>query len=520
MQLAVAQVYDLGESGRAPLPTLKPPPQKRLHGGTEVSWSSRRSVTPEGSAAQRNRPHRGQVQPLPDKLHCLRKAPLALRHMIKRLDVKKPACQVLTPDPFLVLTPTPSQRFAGMLTPIPFFNARRMTNLSKICTPFSPFSWANHRQNLSVGNQLGRNFRLVQTIATQAMNVHILIISLILVFLSVGVRGADPILELVALEQKTLAEKGISAFYEIAESQGWNPPQIKSKWAISHVADRDEKARLNAQFELGQNLLRALPDMLKAKESAGELQSVQRLMAFAGWMASKQCYGNALIARRAFDLTLPVAGQLATHEGSTDETLAALQTALNPDWATTAFASAVLDDEAGAAIFAVAKNSDDLRLIWADGVRKAIESKDPNWAKSLPAGFILPGVRPDAAKIANEALPFFVDDPLPQKPTTEALLSGKHHRNIVAGIEPVNASHLRSLIAFRHELKAFPDETVKSDFYPGLKGAFDAAWRRHYKAKSPQGLSMKLGLAAWATYDAIKHQQFMPDDEVLGGGQG
>lgn len=350
--------------------------------------------------------------------------------------------------------------------------------------------------------------------STTAMQPHRLIPYILFVLTLATARAEDPLLELVALQQKTLAEKGITTFYETARNQSWSPPQIKSKWAISQVKDKDEKARLDAQFELGQNLLRALPNLVTANDAAAEQQPVQRLIAFAGWMASKRCYGNALIARRAFDLALPLAGQLAIQEGTKNETLATLQTSLNPDWASTAFASAVLDDEAGTPIFAIAKSSDELRLIWADGVRKAMESKDPTWAKSLPAGLI-PVARPSPAKIASEALPFFNDDQMPPKPTTETLMLGKHHEIVVAAIEPANASRLRSLITFRRELKTFPNETVKSDFYPGLKGAFDEAWRKHYKAKSPQGLSMKLGLAAWATYDAIKQHQFVSDDEAL-----
>jgi hypothetical protein len=350
--------------------------------------------------------------------------------------------------------------------------------------------------------------------STTAMQTHKLTSYILFALTLATARAEDPLLELVALQQKTLAEKGITNFYETARSQSWSPPQIKSKWAINQVKDKDEKTRLDAQFELGQDLLRALPNLVNANDATAEQQSVHQLMAFAGWMASKRCYGNALIARRAFDLALPFAGQLAIREGTTDETLAALQTLLNPDWASVAFASSVLDDEAGTAIFAVAKTSDDLRFIWTDGVRKTMDSKDPGWAKSLPAGLI-PGPRASSAKIAAEAFPFFVDDQMPLKPTAEALMLGKHHEIVVTAVEPANALRLRNLLAFRRSLKVFPNEAVKSDFYPGLKGAFDEAWRRHYKAKNPQGLSMKLGLAAWATYDAIKRKQFMPDDEAL-----
>lgn len=337
------------------------------------------------------------------------------------------------------------------------------------------------------------------------------------IFLALSLATAtaeDALLALVALQQKTLAEKGITTFYETARSQLWSPPKIRSKWAIGQVGDKDEKARLEAQFELGQDLLRALPNLVSVNDAKTELDSMQQLMDFADWVASKRCYGNALIARRAFDLALPFAGQLAVKEGTTDETLAALQTSLNPSWTSTAFVSAVLDDEAGTDIFAVAKTADDLRLIWTDGVRKAMDSNDPAWAKSLPAGLI-PAPKLSPAKIAAEVLPFFIDDQMPPKPTAEALLLGKHHEIVVTAIEPANALRLRNLLAFRISVKVFPNEALKSDFYPGLKGAFDEAWRRHYKDKNLEGLSMKLGLAAWATYDAINRKQFMPDDEAL-----
>lgn len=325
-------------------------------------------------------------------------------------------------------------------------------------------------------------------------------------------RAEDPLLDLIALQQKTLTENGITVYYETAKIQTWGPPQIKSKWATNRISDKDEKARLEAQFELGQKLLGELPNMMTAAETIGVHKSVQQLMAFADWMASKSCYGNALIARRAFDLALSLAGPLAADQRTTDETLASLHSSLAPKWATVTFASAVLDDEAGATIFSASKTSDDLRLIWADGFCKAIEAKDPALAKSLRAGLI-PTTKPSSAKMTNELLSLFIDDQMPPKPSTEALLSGKHHEILVTGIEPANALRLRNLLTFRRELKTFPDDSVKSDFYPGLKGAFDETWRRHFEANKPQGLSIKLGLAAWATYDAIKQRQFRPEEE-------
>jgi hypothetical protein len=345
------------------------------------------------------------------------------------------------------------------------------------------------------------------------MNTRKLISTLLFTLAFSNLRASDPVLDLVALQQKTLAESGIGGFYKAAKAERWSPPLVKSKWAINRITDENEKARLNAQFELGRRLLLALPDLGKRNDNVNELQAIERFVIFADWMASKRCYGNALIARRSFDLALPRAGNLITDPASTTETLKSVQQLLNPTWANTAFASAVLDNDASVNLFSTAAKADNLQLIWASGVRKAMESKYPNWSKSVPDG-MLPVAAPITANISKEMLPLFLDDPMPPVPTTEALLQGKHHEIIVVAIEPANASRLRNLLVFRQALKSFPDESMKSDFYPGLKGAFDESWRKYYQANSPKGVSIKLGLAAWSTYDAIKQSQFITEDEA------
>ena len=344
------------------------------------------------------------------------------------------------------------------------------------------------------------------------MKTHALLAIIFIVFTDV-LFAADPILELIARQQKTLVDQGIKGFVETAKTEHWSAPRVKSKWAIERIADKDEQARLVAYFELGRRLLLALPQLAESKDSSDTLAAVIRMTDFADWAATQQCYGNALIAKRAFDLALPLAGQLIIDPGASQETLTSLEQHLKPSWSATTFAAAVLDGEAQGSLFSDADDNDDLRSIWREGVRKALEKSDPNWSKSLPVGFLkAPGSL--AVPIADKMVPFFRDDPLPALPTAEALLNGKHHEIIVVGIEPSNATRLRDLMSFRSALKSFPTEAVKSDFYPGLKGAFDEAWRRHYQTNSPKGLSMKLGLAAWSTYDVIKKKQMLPEDEA------
>lgn len=349
-------------------------------------------------------------------------------------------------------------------------------------------------------------------IKVKTMKTHS-ILAIIFLALTGVLSAADPILELIAKQQKTLNDQGISGFVEVAKIEQWSAPRVKSKWAIERTADRVEQARLVAYFELGRNLLLALPQLVESNDKPSAMGTVIRMTDFADWVAAQQCYGNALIAKRALDLALPLAGQLVIDPNASQETFATLEKHLKPIWAATSFCASVLDGEAKSNLFSVAKTNEDIRSIWREGVRKAMEKADPNWAKSLPVGF-LKAPSPHAVPIGDEIIPFFRDDPLPPMPTTEALLEGKYHEVIAIGVEPVNAARLRDLIKFREALKGFPSGEVKSEFYPGLKGAFDEAWRKHYQAKRPKGMSVKLGLAAWSTYDAIKQKQMLPEDEA------
>jgi hypothetical protein len=343
------------------------------------------------------------------------------------------------------------------------------------------------------------------------MKTHALLAIIFIVITDV-LPASDPILELIARQQKTLAEQGINGFVETAKIEQWNAPRVKSKWAIERITDKDEKARMVAYFEFGRRLLLALPQLAKNKDNADALAAVIRMADFADWAATQHCYGNALIAKRAFDLALPLAGQLIVDPGTSQETLTSLEQHLRPSWSGTSFAAAVLDGEAQCSLFSDANDNDDLRSIWREGARRALEKSDANWSKAVPDGFLKAPVAP-MFRITDKMVPFFRDDPLPSMPTTEALLNGKHHEIIVVGIEPSNATRLRDLMSFRSALTSFPTDTVKSEFYPGLKGAFDEAWRRHYQANSPKGLSIKLGLAAWAAYDVIRRKQMLPEDE-------
>lgn len=343
------------------------------------------------------------------------------------------------------------------------------------------------------------------------------ITSLLLIFGAPLLAGTDAMLDKIAAQEKLLAEKGITVFYNTARAEGWSAPLVRSQWAIARTMDQAERKRLVASFELGQRILVSLPALAATKsgEEAELFKTIVKTSDFADWIATPSGYGNALIARRSLDLALPLVGELLVDRDTSDEVLSNLESRLNPVWASVAFATAVLDGEMDGGVFASAKSNDDLRALWREGVRRALESKDPNWAKTLPSEF-LTNLKPLSVRIDVSELSFFTDDTMPSVPTTEALMSSKHHELVVTGVEPANVSKLRELLRFRVALKTFPDETVRSDFYPGLKGAFDEAWRSYYKAnKTPHGTSLKIGLVAWTAYEMIIQKQLITEDDAL-----
>jgi len=344
-----------------------------------------------------------------------------------------------------------------------------------------------------------------------------LVITLVsLAFLQVAV-GGDAVVDALALQEKTLSELGVKGFYEKVCAEKWSAPLVRSNWATARTTDPTERARQVASYEFGRKILLALPDFLSAtpESNPDKLLRVKKIVEFSEWITNSKGYGNALIARRAIDLATPILGNIIVDASASNEVMSDINKMLNPKWGTADFVSEVLNQEVGEVIFNSSSSQDEIQQFWKEGVRRYLLSKNPELKKTLPPE-ILVNPKLSSIVIKPEILPFFFDEPLPVPPTSAALMSGKHHEQIVLVILPGNLKKLKDLLMFRVGLRGSPDGSVKSDFYPGLKGSFDEAWRRfHDSGNAPQGSSLKLGLAAWATYDDILQKKLVPDDEAL-----
>ncbi len=329
--------------------------------------------------------------------------------------------------------------------------------------------------------------------------------------------GGDAVLESIRAKEQDLNQFGISGFYRKANVEKWSAPLIRSNWATMRVADLEERNRQNASNEFGKKVLDALPGFLNNMPDSisGKLDKAKEIIKFSEWIATQNGYGNALIARRAIDLALPILGGIMVDKSTSVEIMSTIDDLLKVKWARDAFVADVLNQEIEQNLFDRNQNQEYLQGLWKEGARRYLVNKNPDLSKSLPSNVL---VNPQFASfdIKSNVLPFFCDEPLPSIPTSSKLISGKHHEQIVFILLPPNLQKLKDLLTFRICLGGFPDEGIKNDFYPGLKGAFDETWRRYYiSGKAPKGLSLKLGLAAWSTYEAVIQNRITPEDETL-----
>lgn len=319
-----------------------------------------------------------------------------------------------------------------------------------------------------------------------------------------------PTPEKFKLLTETLATKGLGEFLVTAKAKNWIPPIARSNWAQSQTNNSAVRAEEEEALHFAEVYLDALVEFnaLPVETNGDLIKKVSTLSAAGNWIASQKAYGNLFVARHSLDLALASIGKLLVEPTVSPEALSALNSVLSPFWTSAEFRSAVLDAEIGGGFFVNLKDEASLRAIWQEGAMRSIEARNPNLKQKL--GY--PN-RMTSLTIEPSKLSFFQEEQITALPTAKTWLHGNHFDRIVNGIEPINAVKLRDLVRFRVAIKEIPDESLKSDVYPGLQGAFDEAWRKYCQSIGGRVENLKLGISAWTAYEKIINNKIVPDSE-------
>ena len=158
---------------------------------------------------------------------------------------------------------------------------------------------------------------------------------------------------------------------------------MPSKWRWTNISDERERKRVEASRAFGLELLvqidknsfnaRTKKDADKDTEEAGFWFDL------AEWCVATRGYGNLMIARRCADIgNLPL-GRLATVESVRNEILVALEQRAKTSWDSPEDRRRILNDEAQAEVFPVAKDQEpSLRKFFGGGVVMRQEQRDPS----------------------------------------------------------------------------------------------------------------------------------------------
>lgn len=269
----------------------------------------------------------------------------------------------------------------------------------------------------------------------------------------------------------------LTEFLEAIEGHQWAAPQMFSRWHVEHVAPEDTRPDMLAARAFGKTLLDRLTDWKTAMTASATPDAfehqIDAWLALADWLMKENGYGNVFVAVRCHDIATIGLGQLLVNLEYPFEQINHRIHRLDAPWYAPSSRRALLNREAGAALFAVDETEEqaiqrELEQTWqcgmfaADRERKRQESPDGNarvWNRDMMVMQALITVTLlKSPAIPKEHLSFFEDDPLPYPPiiTTASMWENKWHEKCVVGFEFRNASRLKALALFREKVGDFP----------------------------------------------------------------
>jgi hypothetical protein len=310
-----------------------------------------------------------------------------------------------------------------------------------------------------------------------------------------------------------LQNGGILTLPEYARAHGWDAPVVLSSWAVARLPNGTSKENATASLKLGQEIAAQLDSVAvmsrTSNSRATEHALIKGLWDFADWIGGGRGSGNAMLARRSFDLgTLPLGRILASNELDMNE-VADYESRLVPQWDSTRHRAEVLNSEIGKPVFDLNAADLELRDTWMAAVKvlavKTLVSNGFKADEPLPS---------DQSKALDLSGDYFELRKPANAPTTSDVIGLKNTEFIVNGLVTRNALDLRALMAFRRLVNQLPDKADPTAMYPGLKGAFDEAWRKAMGTRLNDD-NATIGLTSWLVYDSIVRAQMLDQDGQL-----
>lgn len=322
-----------------------------------------------------------------------------------------------------------------------------------------------------------------------------------------------------------LLAKGLVAFIQEADSAGWPAPLIHSAWYTSQL-DENSEAHRNAmdRRRFGKAVLEQLEEYsarINLIPSNEDTRSSQQLLNLATWIIKSEGYGNALIASRACDIAMvPLANRVIDVELPLEEQKDLIQRGralLNSP----AMAGRILDYECQVQVFSEHANSHhDLTQFWDNNAARVsfqrvisdngdVDEKRQDLDAALRSRLMQRGIDGNVTH-AHDAV--FLDDDLPQPPTTLNMWEVKSHRHLVVGLVPANLERLEQLVVFREAVGQFPlkPKGVQTPNIAPGKAAFREAWLSS-RGTQPRNLYA----TAWSVYEQIRNDSFMDRDRKV-----
>ena len=255
------------------------------------------------------------------------------------------------------------------------------------------------------------------------------------------------------------------------EANHWKPPLITSRH-VEQIAAETERPALFAARSFGASLLARFDawrtDLVAASSPCDAQPLVDHLLWLADWLMETPGYGNLFLAARCHDFATIGLGKLAINlDYPLSEITPRLQR-LHAHWYAPSIRRAILNQEAGAALFADDERDEEaiqrlLEQTWQCGMFAADRDRekrsgrrrimDTEW-KVLDA--LISGILFRGPKIPKAYFAFFEDGSFSPEFTVNDLWERKWHEKCVIGFELPNTRELMALATFRETVGFFP----------------------------------------------------------------
>ena len=263
-----------------------------------------------------------------------------------------------------------------------------------------------------------------------------------------------------------LKNGGVSDLLQVAKSSGYAPPRIPLKWHLEHrAATNAEKQQATKSRELGFEIVAAIEDerRIQCDSFADETLFKQAIMLldFSDWCVGTAGWGNMLLAHECLELAAVASIRLTANTNFPIEKCEQIVSRLSPKWMDARARAAVLNNEAGTNLFALAFVESTAELDMACGAGwflMEFANKKP-----LP-GFRMPPNKSLITDVAKSNLDFFVESPF--SPNFESLRVSWDYRmfeRFRGGFGDNIYRDAEDIVDFRKTIGFFPEKFIRTD---------------------------------------------------------